>query len=650
MVIVLIVLLYCVCCLCAGSLLMRLLWLRTWDNAPVRSVPFMATAFLLGQAALANLWLLLGLQSRLNQTTVLLVLPSVMVAGAPFARRGISGLPARMREEIRWWSQQRVILRLIIVASLLAFMLFGIAAFLNPPVDDAEAFYMVYSKIIAASERIIPLPTYWSFSQMGLIGETHFAVLIQLSGVQAAKLFVWPVSLAAAIMLMGVAAESGVGRIGQWFAVIILLSSSAFTKHISDGKVDLFGAGLGIAAFYWALKASGHAWRKAALAITGLCTGFAVVAKLSYLVAVVPSIFLLVMSRQYISEVRTRGRTVLSICSVVVQLALWTTIAVIPHVIKNDLFFGAPLTPLIGPPELTGFTDQVWFSPETTRWIVLTYPYALTFGHYHMQEGRVSFLLLVFLLLALALPRAKPIMHSALAQITMVALLGTVLWVFLKPSVVAPRYILPTLLMFVPLAARAAEYVYQSETKSRRAWTAVIGFLMLALVKDTYRPLTKWPFYLVRYAKGGFSQCELASEYCPSLAAVNQLAAPGTRIYFAGYYSFWLRADLLQCRQARADEKVLASSKTMSGKWADLFAHGFEYVIIDKATHRSELASLDKSAAPAWMEREKILEDRRLLIYKIKSKDERRSAKAACRQISGPAWDVVELQRESRLN
>ncbi len=629
---------------------MRLLWLRTWEGAPVRSVLFLATAFLLGQAVLANVWLFLGIQSWLNHTVVLVVLLGFAVAGAPFARSGISGLPVKIGEEIRWWSQQRAILRLIISASLLAFILFGIGAFLNPPVDDAEAFYMVYPKIIAASERVIPMPTYWNFSQIGLIGEMHFAALMQLSGVQAAKFFVWPISLAAAIMLMGVAAESGVGRIGQWFSVIILLSSSGFTKHIIDGKVDLFAAGVGVAAFYWALKASGGVWRNPVLAITGLCTGFAVVAKLPYVVAVAPSIFLLVMGRHYISEVRTKGRALFSVCSVAAQLALWTTIAVIPHLIKNDLFFGAPLTPLIGPPELTGLTSQVWFSPETTRWIVMTYPYALTFGHYHMQEGRLSFLLLVFLLLALGLPRAKRVLHSSLAQITMVALLGTALWVFLKPSVLAPRYILAVLLMFIPLAARAAEYVYQSERKSRWAWTAVIGFLILALVKDTYRPLTKWPFYLIRYANGEFSQCELASEYCPSLTAVNQLASAGARIYFAGYYSFWLRADLLQCRQSPIDERLQRGSEKVKTKWANLFEHGFEYVIIDKATHRSELASFEKLPAPAWLEKEKIWEDRRLLIYKINSKDEHRSAKAACRQISGPAWDVVELQRDSTLN
>ncbi len=622
---------------------MRLLWLRTWDSAPVRSVPFLATAFLLGQAVLANVWLLLGIQSWLNQTVVLGVLLGFAVAGAPFARSGISGLPVKIGEEIRWWSLQRVILRITIAASLLVFILFGIGAFLSPPVGDSEAFYMVYPKIIAASERIVPMPTYWDFSQIGLMGEMHFAALIQLSSVQAAKLFVWPISLAAAIMLMGVTAESGVGRIGQWFAVIILLSSTAFTQHISDGKVDLFAAALGISAFYWALKASGRVWRKSALAITGLCTGFAVVAKLPYVVAVVPSIFLLVMGRHYITEVRTKGRGLLSMCSVAAQLALWTTIAVIPHMIKNDLLFGAPLTPLIGSPELTALTDQVWFSPEMTRRIVLTYPYALVFGHYYMQEGRLSFLLLVFLLLALGLPRAKPLLHSSLAQITMTALLGTVLWVFLKPSVLAPRYILATLLMFIPLAAGAAEYAYQIEKKSPWVWTAVLGFLILALVRDTYRPVRKWPFYLIRYAKGEFSNCELASEYCPSLTAVNRLAAPGARIYFAGYYSFWLRADLLQCRQAREDEKVLASSKTMSGKWAKLFEHGFEYVIIDKVTHRSELASFETLPAPTWLETEKIWEDRRVLIYKIKSKDERRSAKAGCRQISGPAWDVVEL-------
>ncbi len=622
---------------------MRLLWLRTWDTAPVRSVPFLATAFLLGQAVLANVWLLLGMQSWLSQAVVIAVLLGCALAGAPFAHRSLSGLPARIGEEIQWWSQQRVILRLIISASVLAFVLFGIGAFLNPPVDDAEAFYMVYPKIIAASERITPMPTYWDFSQIGLIGEMHFAALIQLSGVQAAKLFVWPISLAAAILLMGVGAECGVGRIGQWFAVIILLSSSAFTKHISDGKVDLFAAALGIAAFYWALKASGHAGRKSVLAITGLCTGFAVVAKLPYLVSVVPGIFLLVMGRHYITEVRTKGRAPASLFIVAAQLTLWITIAAMPHIFKNGVFFGAPLTPFIGPPELTNLVNQVWFSPETTRWIVLTYPYALTFGRYHMQEGRLSFLLLAFLLLALGLPRAKPLLHSALAQITISAVLGTALWIFVNPSVLAPRYILASLLMFIPLAARAAEYAYQSETKSGWAWIAVLGFLTLALVRDMYRPITKWPFYLVRYAKGEFSQCKLASEYCPSLTAVNRLAAPGARIYFAGYYSFWLRADLLQCRQAREDEKVLASSKTMSDKWAKLFEHGFEYVIIDKATHRSELASFETLPTPAWLDIEKILEDRRLLIYKIKSKDERRSAKAGCRQISGPAWDVVEL-------
>ncbi len=629
---------------------MRLLWLRTWDSAPVRSAPFMATAFLLGQASLANVWLLLGLQSRLNQTAVLLVLASVMVVGAPFAHSGISGLPVRIREEIRWWSQQRVILRLIISACVFAFILFGIGAFLSPPVDDAEAFYMVYPKIIAASERIIPMPTYWSFSQIGLIGEMHFAALMQLSGVHAAKFFVWPISVAAAIMLMGVAAESGVGRIGQWFAVIILLTSSAFTKHISDGKVDLFATALGIAAFYWALKASEHAGRKSVLAITGLCTGFAVVAKLPYLVGVVPGIFLLVMGRHDIRDVQAKRQALFSMCSVAAQLALWITIAVIPHMIKNGILFGAPLTPLIGPSELTNLTKQEWFSPETTRRIVLTYPYALVFGSYYMQEGRLSFLLLVFLLLALGLPRAKRLLYSSLTQITMVALLGTAIWVVLKPSVLAPRYVLATLLMFIPLAARAAEYAYQSERKSGWAWAAVMGFLILALVRDTYRPLRKWPFHLVRYAKGEFSQCELASEYCPSLTAVNQLAAPGARIYFAGYYSLWLRADLLQCRQSLIDARLQRRSKIVETKWANLFDHGFEYVIIDKVTHGSELASLDKSLAPGWLETEKIWEDRRLLVYKIRSKDDRRSARAACLQISGPAWDVVELQREPTLN
>jgi hypothetical protein len=539
-----------------------------------------------------------------------------------------------------------MILRVIIGACLLLLGLFGIGAFLSPPRGDAEAFYMTYPKIIAASERIIPMPIpgYWSFSQVGLMGEMHFAVLMQLSGVQAAKLFVWPISVAAALMLMGVAAESGVGRTGQWFAVIMLLTSSAFTTHITNGKVDLFAAALGISAFYWGLKASSCQWRKSALAVTGLCTGFAVVAKLPYIVALAPSVLLLVMARHYLAERRPKGRTLLSLLAVAGQLFLWFTIAVIPHMIKNEVFFQAPLTPLIGPPELTWLTEQSWLSPDATRWIVLTYPYALMFGSYHMQEGRLSFLVLVFIVLALGLPRARLILqHSALAQITIAALVGTVVWVFLKPSVFAPRYILATLLMFIPLAAGAAEYGYHSESKSRWLWIGVIAFAILALGIAAHRPLTKWPFHLMRYVKGEFSECELASKYCNRLATLNQVAASGARIYFAGYYGFWLRADLLQCRQSPKEAGLLESVGAMSGKWTHLVDHGFEYLVIDKLTHRSALESLDKSHAPDWLKIENIWDDPLVLIYKITPKDQRRNAKVACRQISGPAWDIVEL-------
>jgi len=622
---------------------MRILWLRTWESAPVRSMPFLATAFLLGQAVLANVWLVLGLQAWLSQTVVLLVLLASMVAGLPFARRGIVRLPVKIWEEIGWWSNQGIALRLVLAASMVLLLLLGIGAFVRPPVGDAEAFYMAYPKIIAASERVTPMPTYWSFSQVGLIGEMHFAALMQLSGVQAAKLFVWPISLASAIMLMGVAAESGLGRIGQWFAVMILVTSTAFTNHITDGKVDLFAAALGIAAFYWALKVTGGAWRQSALAIAGLCTGFAVVAKLPYVVALLPSIFVLLVGREYLGEASTKQRSLMSLFSVAGQFGFWIIVAAIPHMIKNGLFFGAPFTPIIGPPELTTLTEQVWLPPETTGWVVLTYPFALVFSDY-VGGGKISFLWLAFLFLTPLLPRAKPLLHSSLAQLTAVALVGTALWVFVKPSVLAPRYILATLLMFVPLAAGAAEHVYQIEDKRRWLGVAVVSLLIVALTIAIQGPVKKWPLSLMRYAGGKLSECELAKKYCPSLTRLNERASPGARVYFAGYYGFWLRPDLLQCRQTPTDERLLASSETTRKRWTTLFERGFRYVVIDKSTHQSALVAFDPSQVPDWMNNENIWDDSRMAIYEVKARKKQYAANVACRQISNPAWDVVELR------
>ena len=139
------------------------------------------------------------------------------------------------------------------------------------------------------------------------------------------------------------------------------------------------------------------------------------------------------------------------------QVLLGLIIALLPHLIKNGLLFNNPLAPF--GTDLMNLLNQDWFGPATTRRVLLTYPLALTFGDYWGQLGNLSPLILGFLPLAIFLPRPRNPVTSPLIVLTLAALVGVLAWITIRPSMLLPRYMLATLLLFVLLPARAAEFL-----------------------------------------------------------------------------------------------------------------------------------------------------------------------------------------------
>ena len=84
------------------------------------------------------------------------------------------------------------------------------------------------------------------------------------------------------------------GRRGQWIALTMLFTSSAIIWLSGDGKTDLFAVAFGFAAIYWGMQLRHGSWWMA-FWLTGLFSGFAIVAKFSYLPVMAPAIFLLVL-------------------------------------------------------------------------------------------------------------------------------------------------------------------------------------------------------------------------------------------------------------------------------------------------------------------------------------------------------------------
>ncbi len=633
---------YVIACLCLGSLLTRLLAVRSDPLANTSALAVLATAFLLGQGVLANLWLLLALPGWFSPQIVTGLLALCVLGGVACAWPNVVSFARQLRSVLSSLRSESLPWKILALVTVLLLLVEGGGSLLRPPRGDAVAFYMPFSKIIAASHRLVPLPGYEAFTQIGLQGELHYAALMSLGSDRAAKLFVWSTSFAIAMMLLAIGSKVGLGRRGQWIALTVLCTSTAFTYLITDGKVGLFAAAMGMAAFYWTLQTGGHQGTLA-LRLTGLFTGLAVIAKFSYLAPLLPGILVLVVWQRAIpsKERSVDDSLMVSLATAILSLGFWMMLPIIPHMLKNGVLFGEPLAPFVSSGGQS-WLSQTWFTPEVTRWIVLTYPLALVFGQYPMQYGTLSPLILAFAPLAFLLPRPRSIAGSRLVQITLAAAMGVVVWVIVRPSVLAPRYILAPLLMFIPFAARSAEYVAQMEMRPR--WLSagiLIGaftMLLLTLLQEGRYPV----YHTLRYVAGQVSECDLAGPSCRASGIVNQQAAFGDRVYLGTYYRYWLRPDLLQCVSGSDEQRAMSSLQTPEARWTYLYERGFHHLIIDERTHEATAALLDVAQVPAWLAVIPLFDENEYAVFRLESNDPSRQPRMICRQVNPPAWDVVE--------
>jgi hypothetical protein len=595
----------------------------------------LATQFLAGLMVFNAVFTVLGLMGQLQPVpvgTVLVLGWLALIASRPRTARAM----AMLRDA--WDSFWRLswAMRGLAAVVVLFFLCLAPAALTMPPTGDAEAFYLAYALIMASTGVLEPMRgTYEAFSSIGLPAELHYAVLMRWQGTAAAKFLVWPVALACGVFLSGIVGRCGGGLVARWVAWTILISSSSFTLYVFDGKVDLFGAAFALAALYWLLRdaPADERWRD--LAWAGLMAGSATVAKFSYVLTLgVAMLVLLVWQhRSRAAGDKYNGR---ALVRAVILLAAWAALAWLPQCLKNGVLYGAPLAPFLGMGEVGSWLNQVWHSPEVTRKILLTYPYAIVFGTYPMQGGGVSLLLLALPGISWLVLR-RPMdgsrwQDSALTAVTLAALLSTVAWVVMRPSVLAPRYILATLLLFAPLAALTA----QAALADRRWWLriGVGGILMLALY-SAVNEVRPGPANLRLLTTGRQDRCLKASNSCLPLSALANEGKPGERIMLAGYYGYWLRPDQLQCRDSLMEQDHARNAKDIV---PILQASDFRYVVVERSSH-NWLAERLRLVLPS---ENRIAKSGNVVVYRIPAGNKSRQPR--CVEVQPGLWKVIPPQ------
>lgn len=463
---------------------------------------------------------------------------------------------------------------------------FAASAWVRPPIGDAEAFYFSYAQLIASTGRLLPMPGYEAFSSIGLPAELQFAGLIALAGTPAAKVIIWPVALASALLLIRITTLCGGGLFARLIVAAILFTSTTFTHYIVDGKVDLVAAAFGMAALTLAL----NQWTVKHLpgcALIGFFAGAAAVAKFSYLVSLGPSLACVLLWRCHDGRFSTASEAWRETLRVFLLTGICAAIAWIPQLLKNAVLFEAPLAPFLGSPE-DSYLEQVWFSPEVTLRIILSYPLALVFGRYPMQGGGLSFIMIAFAPLVLLAFKPRFRRGSLLAVITAAALAGTITWMILRPSIIAPRYILASLMLFIPIVACSAERVWNSWRTPTSLRLGMFLTVALACAASAWH-LLPVPRAAALLLFGRLPPCSLASDYCKPLRVLNTVALPGDRVFFASHYSYWLQPELLRRRDTTAESDGVAASKNPVEELRKL---GFCYFVADKSSHQNLVASV----------------------------------------------------------
>ncbi len=603
-----------------------------------------ATAFLLGQVGLVAPWTTLGLLNTFSPFAIRTILLVCFFGGLffawPFYRAALSSL----------WTASRILIHELTIWKIIALLVTslivvdGLTAFVSPPHGDAEAFYFPIAKVMAAAERLVILPGYEAFSQVGLFGEFHFAALISLGSLEAAKWFVWFTALAAAVMLVGIGSQIGVKHRGQLLILSMLFTSSTFFYYISDGKVDLFAAALGLAAYYWALQVE-RIGGPFVIALVGLFSGMSVVAKISYLLAVLPPVFLLVVWRHLVT-VNSGGTLrdkIFSTTKLMLSLSFWVVLALIPHMAKNATLFHQPLAPFVTSDRSQDWLNQTWFDAGVTRWILLTYPFSLVFGQYPMQGGGLSVLLLILVPLTLFLPKSPSLSNSTSFQLTLAAVMGIVLWNIFRASVFAPRYLLATLLLFIPPVAYGTEAYMQAEVKPRLLSGIAFVCILITLFVNLLEMKDHTAGVLNAYMAKDEISCTYSGCGVGVWKKVNKIAEPGERIYMANYYRFWLRSDLLQCVSTTKEREEFSLLDSPEARWHFIFEHGFHFVMMDETTHSATIEALDLTRVPDWLNVTVVVEEGPNTLLFIESLDPSKHARYACQQKEFPAWGIYPI-------
>lgn len=615
---------YISACLGTGIIFLRIIKIKSSDfeTSPATEV---ATYFLLGQGLLANVWVFLSLSGLFSKIVVQSVVGIFFIVCVLLGHRTIISLAKQMLVVVNEFKHTNWQWKLLLVTTIVMWLSW-ITSIGRPPTADATRFYLALPKVVSASQHLKVLPGYEEVASLGLQGEMHFAAFMTLKSPITIQLFSWLTLTAGCLLLLALGRNIGLDRHAQLLVFCIVFTSSAVIELSGSGKTDLFALAFSFAAYYWIFKIN-KKWILTSL-LTGLFSGLAIVAKISYIANFLPSLIFILIWKFFI-DLKNKNHQFLPF----MVIGLSAVFIAIQMPIKNQILFSNPLAPY----GMADLVDQVWYGPDTVNRIRLTLPFAIVFGDYWAQVGGISPLLLMFAPLLITLRKPRYIIESPTAVLSIAALFGLLFWIFYRPAAFAPRYFLGcALIISIPISKAAREFSHNNNKMIIATSMITIISVYTFYYGRIFVPLRTIEF--INNPENCFSKT-----HCELISTINNNLDIGERIFMNDSFRYWLRPDTIQCALSTQETQTYLSLETSEQRWKYVVGRGFHSILVtDFDRPLSDTIKADLLDIPDWLE-VTIIENNYLLFLKLKPQHEIQETLFSCREITPNNWGVTEI-------
>lgn len=448
---------------------------------------------------------------------------------------------------------------------------------LSRPVSDALAYYLVQPRVIAITEKLTVVREYENFFQSSAFIEMNLASVYSLSGELCTRLYLLYSGLLLLKVVIEICGLLKLSSLAKQIMIALLITSTFITNTMADGKTDNVSTYWFMSAFAILLLALDESKNKVFI-LLGLLLGLSVLSKISY-AAIVPGLFIFALYRSKQLQVKEINKKILF-------TFVGILIIIMINAAKNQVIFSQLFVPYFsGNNSNVVLLNQEWFNSENTKWILLIYPLLLIFGKLPMQYGTLSPLILAAAPYFFSSELRKNRISGEKLAIFFTSILSILIWIALKPSVFAPRYIAPAYILFLIvislLVSQVINHLYFNLTLRIIACLVLVQLMLHTTQTFISNDRT---FYF-----------DSAQDENRLYKDVDIKLDRDSLIYLNTYNSGMLSNRALICSSAIQEFEGIESLDPTRDIWRDLYAQGFRMVITDSSTHK-ELATNTESS------------------------------------------------------